>query len=60
LLLLRAFSDGIVVMWEMILFVVLYIIYVVCTKYWSTWLSYDAPEIPELDNEIEILEKTHT
>jgi Ca2+/Na+ antiporter len=56
LLLLWAFSDGLVVMWEMILFVILYIIYVVCTKYRSTWLSYDAPELIQLDDEIETIE----
>ena len=47
LLLLRVFQDGTIVAWEMIVFLVLYLVYVRVAKNRRTWLGYDEPEWEE-------------
>ncbi len=46
-LLLRFFWDGKATLSEMLIFVVVYIIYIICVKYRSTWLNYDGDLIEE-------------
>jgi len=43
-LLLFVFWDGQIVLWEMIVFLAVYILYVYCAKNWRLWLGYDEPE----------------